>query len=198
MAGKAGDTMTSLREAADEIGDVTEIIKRIAEKTTLLALNADIEAASAGEAGRGFAVVANEIKTFASQSTRAAENIAGRISDIQEKTGEAVIVIGEVSDIIHTVNSSSEMISFELEDQMKAVNNISANASQVDSRAGEIANSAAQLAEGANEVSRNVGMAAGGEIQDGYTDVYYMNASAAEVARLASELLELVDKFVIE
>ena len=201
MARKAGETMTSLGDAANEIGEVTEVIKRIADKTTLLALNADIEAASAGEAGKGFAVVANEIKEFARQSTQAADNIAARISVMQENTEQAVAVIGDVSHIIDTINSSSGTTNSALEEQMKAVNEIAANAFQADARANDIAASVAQLAQGANEVSMNVDMAAsgkGGEKKDGNIDVHYMDVSAAEVAKLAAELLELVDKFKME
>jgi len=200
MAEKAKKTMTSLGEAAILIGEVTETIKRIAEKTTLLALNADIEAASAGEAGKGFAVVANEIKEFARQSTHAADDIAARISVMQENTHDAVAVIGDVSGLINTINSSSEAITLTLENQMKAMNDIAANAFRADARASEITNSIAQLAQGANDVSMNVGMAArrrGGDMEDGEAGGRYMEASAAEVARLADKLLELVDKFIV-
>ncbi len=197
MADKAKEAMSSLGEAAIRIGEVTEVIKRIAENTALLALNADIEAASAGEAGKGFAVVANEIKEFARQSAQAADDIAARISVMQENTKQAVHVIGEVSGIINTINSSSENITFSLEDQMKAVDEIAANVLQADARANEIAASIAQLAQGANEVSMNVGIAARGKEGTGEETMkgHYMDASAAEVARLAEELLELVDKF---
>lgn len=201
MAGKAEKTMTSLGEAAIRISEVTEMIRQIAERTTLLALNADIEAASAGNAGRGFAVVANEIREFARQSTRAAEDIAGRISLMQENSAQAVAVIGDVSGIISNMNSSSEQISFALEKQMKTVDDIASNVLEADTRANGIAASVAQLAQGANEVSMNVGMAARGkesEERDGDASIRYMDSSAAEVARLAGELLELVEKFKVD
>ncbi|RLC13855.1 MAG: hypothetical protein DRI57_15535 [Deltaproteobacteria bacterium] len=196
MADKAGNTMSSLGEAANDIGEVTEVIKRIADETTLLALNADIEAASAGDAGRGFAVVANEIKEFARQSTLAADNIADRISGIQEGVKEAVDVIGDVSGIIDKINHSSETVSLALENQMKAANEIASNAGQANIRARNIALSMEELAKGANEVSMRVGLAAGGK--EGETDGRYIDASAAQVARLARELLELVRKFKVE
>jgi len=200
MAGKAEEKMTSLGEAAIRISEVTEMIRLIAERTTLLALNADIEAASAGNAGRGFAVVANEIREFARRSTGAAEDITGRISAMQEKTGQAVSAISDVSDVINSISSLSETTSSVLEEQMKAVMAIAANASEADTRANEIAASVAQLAQGADEVSMNVGMALGGnggDMKDGDAGTCYMDASAAQVARLAEELLELVDKFKV-
>lgn len=201
MAEKARNTMSLLGEAANRIGEVTEVIKRIADKTTLLALNADIEAASAGKAGKGFAVVANEIKSFARQSTRAADEIAARILLTQKNTEHAVSVIGDVSGIIHTMNSSSETISSALEEQMAVVKDIAANAVQADTRAKDIAASMVQLSQGANDVSIHVGMAASGTDDDmAYheSDMNYMDTSAAEVERLAGELLELVDKFKME
>lgn len=199
MAENAGSTMKSLGEAASRIGEITELIKKIADKTNLLALNAHIEAASAGSAGKGFAVVANEIKEFARQSTLAAEDIANRISVMQENTGKAVNVIGDVSDIINRLSRSSESISVALEEQMTAVNEIASNITQANIRANDIAFSMGDLARGANEVSKSVGMAAIGEDaeqKDG--DIRYMDASAARVSKLAEELLELVEKFKVK
>jgi len=197
MAGKAKQTMSSLGEAANEIGEVTELIKRIADKTSLLALNANIEAASAGEAGRGFAVVANEINEFARQITLAADNISSRISGMQQNTEQAVFVIGDVSVIIHKINVSSENISFMLEEQMKAANDIAYNAGGINTRANDISLAMEELTTGANEVSRSVGMAAvgGDDDQTGTDDLREMNTSAAEVTRLARELLDMVEKF---
>ncbi len=177
MAGNAGEAMVSLSEAAARIGDVTEVIKEIAFKTKLLGLNAEIEAASAGESGRGFAVVAREIRMFAHQNIRAADDIANRISVMQENSEKAITVIGDVCD------------------------EIAANALQVGTFANKIAFSIAQLAQGINEVSMSVGMAAAGKIdepEDSSANIRRMDTSAAEVARLANELLGLVDKFRVE
>lgn len=198
MAKKAGNTMKSLGEAANRIGEITEVIKKIADKTNLLALNAHIEAASAGEAGKGFAVVANEIKEFARQSAQAAEDIAKRISVMQESTEAAVTVICDVSDIINNISQTSESISFTLEEQMKAANEIASNMAQANERANNIAFSMEDLAKGANEVSMNVGMAAGSEVTDSDTQDRHIDTSAVRVARLAKALLELVDKFKVD
>lgn len=198
MAEKAGETMLSLGEAASQIGEVTEVIKKIADKTNLLALNAHIEAASAGDAGKGFAVVANEIKEFARQSTHAAEDIAGRISAMQENTRDAVAVISDVSGIINSISHSSEIISAALEEQMKAANEISSNVTQANIRAIDIALSIEELAKGANEVSMRVGIAAGGVEDDTKKDGDAIDASAAEVLRLAKALLELMNKFKVK
>ena len=86
----AVDDIRQLSENSAEIGEVIKVISDIAEQTNLLALNATIEAARAGEAGKGFAVVATEVKNLATQSARAAENIAQRITATQEQTGRSV------------------------------------------------------------------------------------------------------------
>ncbi len=195
MAGKAGETMTALGEAAGRIGEITEVIKKIADKTNLLALNAHIEAASAGDAGKGFAVVANEIKEFARQSAYAAEDIAGRISVMQENADAAITIVREASDIINNISLSSETISLALEEQTGAANEIASNIAQANTRAHDIAFSMEELAKGSDDVSMRMGRVARRDGTEDRMDDLHIDASAAEVATLARVLLELVDKF---
>jgi methyl-accepting chemotaxis protein len=203
MAKKAGETMSSLGQAANEIGKVTEVIKRIADKTNLLALNAAIEAAAAGEAGKGFAVVANAIQKFADQSADAAEDIASRISDVQTTTNEAVQVIADVSSIIEEINTSSETIMVAVEGQTLAVNEIAANAAEANSRADQIASAMAELTTGANDVARSIGEIAkganevahsirgvSGAIKDSNEGIFSVHQSANELAEMAKKLFE--------
>ncbi len=196
MAEKAGNTMCSLGKAASMIGEITEVIKKIADKTNLLALNAHIEAASAGEGGKSFAVVANEIKEFARQSAIAADDIAKRISAMQENTEAAVASINDISEIINNINRSSEIISFALDEQMKSADEIVSNAGEANIRSSEIAVSMDELAKASNEVSMRMGIAAKG--QEGELKEGDMDASATEVARLVRELLDLLDKIKVE
>jgi methyl-accepting chemotaxis protein len=208
MATTACNTMKSLGEAADEIGDVTAVIKRIAEKTDLLAVNAAIEAASAGEAGKGFSVVAGEITKFAEQSARAAEDIAERISKVQEKTNEAVSVISDVSTVISEINISSEVITSAVDEQTEAANDIAKHISQANIRADEIAASTAELAIGAEDVSKNAAEAAHvtGNLKKNIVQVNMntnetcesaglLNRSADDLSRLSKILSELVSRF---
>jgi methyl-accepting chemotaxis protein len=90
----------NLGQAAQEIGNVIDVIKNIASQTNLLALNATIEAASAGEAGKGFAVVANEVKELAKQSAEATEDIRHRVEQIQQNTNKAIGAIRLITDTI--------------------------------------------------------------------------------------------------
>jgi len=89
-----------LSRAAQEIGEVVKLITAIAEQTNLLALNATIEAARAGEAGRGFAVVAAEVKSLASQTAKATDEISSHISGMQGATQESVAAIKEIGGTI--------------------------------------------------------------------------------------------------
>ncbi len=90
------NTMSDLGNAANRIGEVIGLIQAIAGQTNLLALNATIEAARAGEAGRGFAVVASEVKSLASQTARATEDIAAQIGSMQSATADAAQAIEQV------------------------------------------------------------------------------------------------------
>ena len=114
---EATEVMSALRTAADEIDKVTDMIKTIAGQTNLLALNATIEAASAGEAGKGFAVVANEIKELARQSKGAADDIAQKINDVQQRTKEAVGAMKLVSTIVDNITKNVEKINKDVDVQ---------------------------------------------------------------------------------
>ncbi|MDX9689872.1 MAG: hypothetical protein EOM37_00825 [Proteobacteria bacterium] len=118
-------TISGLSEAVVHIGEVVQLIKNIAEQTNLLALNATIEAARAGDAGKGFAVVAGEVKSLASQTARATEEIVGKISAIQTVTNEAVEDIRAVGSIIEKNSNISQVIADGIRQQDQATREIS-------------------------------------------------------------------------
>src|SRR5215212_4101010 len=93
QARETDGTVQGLATSAGRIGEVVGLINTIAAQTNLLALNATIEAARAGEAGRGFAVVASEVKSLASQTAKATEEISEQVQDIQKVAGEAIDAI---------------------------------------------------------------------------------------------------------
>jgi len=116
-----------LVNAASKIGDVTRLITDIASQTNLLALNATIEAARAGEAGKGFAVVASEVKSLATQTARATEEIDQQIRGIQEVSRATATAIGEIVKIIGQVSEISTSISGAVEEQSAATREVSVN-----------------------------------------------------------------------
>ncbi|MGE5159508.1 MAG: methyl-accepting chemotaxis protein, partial [Gemmatimonas sp.] len=99
-ADRAKTTMASLESSARRVGDIVALISGIAEQTNLLALNATIEAARAGEAGKGFAVVASEVKSLATQTAKATEEIQATVAEIQSMTGSAVDVIQGIGGVV--------------------------------------------------------------------------------------------------
>ncbi|MCB1393560.1 MULTISPECIES: PAS domain-containing methyl-accepting chemotaxis protein [unclassified Nitrobacter] len=127
QANETGAIVAGLATAAQKIGDVVKLINTIAEQTNLLALNATIEAARAGEAGRGFAVVASEVKSLASQTAKATEEISGQVAEVQDTTGSAVGVIEAITQTISRINEISAAIAASVEEQASVTQSISSN-----------------------------------------------------------------------
>jgi methyl-accepting chemotaxis protein len=141
-AARTNGRVQALADAAQKIGEVVQLINDIASQTNLLALNATIEAARAGEAGKGFAVVASEVKSLASQTAKATEEIASQVTAIQGATGEAVGAIKEIGTTIERVSEIATSIASAVEQQGAATQ--------------EIARNVQQAAKGTAEVSSNV------------------------------------------
>jgi len=124
---QAQGVIAELDGAAQSIGEVLRLITDIAEQTNLLALNATIEAARAGEAGKGFAVVASEVKSLASQTAKATEQISGQIDAVQDNTRQAVSTIDDIQSVIDQLNQISTGISTAVEEQSAVTADISSN-----------------------------------------------------------------------
>ncbi len=165
-----------LAAKVDAIGEVVNLITSIAEQTNLLALNATIEAARAGDAGKGFAVVASEVKSLATQTAKATEEIAGQIRGVQEQTGSAVSAISDINTRIEKIREISASVASAIEEQNAA--------------ATEIGRSTQEAAQGTQTVSRsinNVTEASG-----------LVGSSAGEVLEAAGELSSQADQLTIQ
>jgi len=145
-----------LADRADKINDVLKMIGDIAEQTNLLALNATIEAARAGEAGKGFAVVASEVKSLASQSANATEEIGKLLAGIREATNGAVEVNKHIVTVVGQISENSASIASAVEEQSAATEEI-ARAAQ---HAAADTIDAGRSVENLNEVSEKISKAA--------------------------------------
>lgn len=183
IAAKAAETATasdrdvsSLAAAADKIGAVIGIIRDIAEQTNLLALNATIEAARAGEMGKGFAVVASEVKTLASQTARATDEIATQISGVQASTSAAVASIRAITLAVSDINKVTATIAAAVEEQNAAT--------------GEIARSVQMASDGTVQATQNA---------RGVSSAIKATSSEAGTVRNASQTLsEASDRIALD
>ena len=170
-----------LSRAAQQIGDVVKLITAIAEQTNLLALNATIEAARAGEAGRGFAVVASEVKSLASQTAKATDEISSHILGMQGATRESVAAIKEIGGTIAQISNIASTIASAVEQQSSATQ--------------EIARSVQNVAQGTQEAAANIMQVNRGATETGSASEEVLN-SAKTLSTESTRLREELDRFM--
>ena len=180
-AGSTDATMQGLADNASRISVVVDLIQVIAAQTNLLALNATIEAARAGEAGRGFAVVASEVKSLASQTAKATEEIRGQIASMQAVTTSAVTAIRNIGQTIGEINEVTSTIAEAVQQQGAATR--------------EIAQNIQQAAGGTSEVSSNIAGVSTASAEAGAAAAEVLSASAA-LRREADMLRAEIDAFL--
>lgn len=176
-AQEATETIKALAQRSLEVNQVVKLINSIAEQTNLLALNATIEAARAGEAGKGFAVVASEVKTLAKGTATATEEVSQKIRAIQEGTDKAVKAVSKIAEVIGEINDTSSTIASAIEEQSITTTEMSKTTSRVSGAAANIAINIGQLA----QATENTTEAA-----------EHTRASVKEITRLAAVLGDLV------
>ncbi len=181
-ADAANVTVQKLGASGAEIGKVVKVITSIAAQTKLLAINATIEAARAGDAGKGFAVVANEVKELAKETAQATEEIGARIEAIQADTQSAVQAIAQIAAVVKQINEYQSTIAAAVEEQSATTN--------------EIDRSVTEAAEGSKEIAGNInGVAEAARLtSQGTSD---MQKASEELSRMAAELQLLIGKFTV-
>jgi methyl-accepting chemotaxis protein len=170
-----------LSRAAQEIGDVVKLITAIAEQTNLLALNATIEAARAGDAGRGFAVVASEVKSLASQTAKATDEISSHISGMQGATQESVAAIKAIGGTIAQISNIASEIAGAVEQQNSATQ--------------EIARNVQSVAQGTQEAAANIMQVNRGAAETGSASEEVLH-SAKTLSTESARLREELDRFM--
>jgi methyl-accepting chemotaxis protein len=180
-AERSNQTVEALDRAAQRIGEVVQLIETIAGQTNLLALNATIEAARAGDAGKGFAVVASEVKSLASQTAKATEEIRGQIGAIQGATHETVEAIRTIGATIRQMSEIATAIASAVEQQGAATR--------------EIASNVQQAAQGTNEIAGNIEGVSRVATETGSAATQVLSA-AGELSRQSETLRRDVDTFL--
>ncbi len=152
---KAAQTAGTLATIANQIDNVVGLISDIAEQTNLLALNATIEAARAGEAGKGFAVVASEVKALASQTAKATQEISSQLSGVKNGTGQVVSAIDTVGGIIERVRAISASIAGGVTEQGVATADIARNVQEAADGTRRVSETISGVTEAANATGRS-------------------------------------------
>jgi methyl-accepting chemotaxis protein len=183
VASQTNVIVTQLGDSSAKIGQVLKVITSIAQKTDLLALNATVEAARAGDVGAGFAVVANEVKELAKQTAAATEDISRKIAAIQSDADGSVSAIARIGAIIGQLNSIASTIAAAVEEQSATTSEMSRNLTQAAKGAGQVTDNINGVAEAAQNTSR------------GASD---SQKAAQQLAKMSTDLRTLVDQFKIE
>jgi methyl-accepting chemotaxis protein len=186
---KSAETVLALGKSSDAIGEIIQVIEDIADQTNLLALNAAIEAARAGEQGRGFAVVADEVRKLAERTTKATKEIALMIKQIQKDTEGAVASMKKGTDEVERGKQLADKAG-------QSLSQIINGAEEVVSMVTRVAAASEEQSGAAEQISTNV-EAISNVIQESAAGVQQIAATAEDLNKLTISLQDLISKFNI-
>lgn len=129
-SGAASRTVQRLAQSSSEIGDIIGVISSIASQTNLLALNATIEAARAGEAGRGFAVVASEVKSLATETQRATDQVKSRVKSLRDDAAASIGAVTDVTNVIDSIRPVFSAVAGAVDEQSASIAEVSRSAAK--------------------------------------------------------------------
>jgi methyl-accepting chemotaxis protein len=190
VVSKSAKTVQALGKSSDQIGEIVQVIDDIADQTNLLALNAAIEAARAGEQGRGFAVVADEVRKLAERTTKATKEIALMIKQIQKDTSGAVASMEEGTNEVekgkHLADKAGESLQEIITGADKVVDVIT-----------QVAAASEEQSSASEKISKNVEVISN-VAHESAAGVQQIARAAEDLSRLTINLQELVLKFKID
>ncbi|MGE5497055.1 MAG: methyl-accepting chemotaxis protein [Syntrophothermus sp.] len=189
VVSRASMMVSELGKNSDQIGEIVQVIEDIADQTNLLALNAAIEAARAGEQGRGFAVVADEVRKLAERTTKATKEIGGMIKKIQSDTSNAVDSINEGTKEVEKGMELAQKSGDSLAEILKSTDSVIDIVNQVAAASEEQSSASEQISkniEGINSVT-----------QESAAGVQQIARATEDLSRLTVNLQELTSRFKI-